>query len=100
MNFSSIEDDDDYDVDQVYHSKYPTSHTKFRLPTIISSDSLNETNVNSNERLALKNLLTTQIEDYIQKTREKLENDPYLEEIKILSHKYYKTPLSGDDLKI
>jgi hypothetical protein len=50
MNLSSIEDDDDFNDDyEVWmnsSSKYAShSKTKFRLPTIISSDSLNETNI-------------------------------------------------------
>jgi hypothetical protein len=107
MNLSSIEDDDynnddDYEVWMNSSSKYAShSKTKFRLPTIISSDSLNETNINSNERLTLKNLINTQIDEYIQKSSTKSKtNDPYLEEIINLSHKYYTTPLSGDNLKI
>lgn len=109
MNLSSIEDDDDNydDDDEVWmnsSSKYAASNskTKLRLPTIISSDSLDEANINSNERLTLKNLINTQIDEYIQKssTTKPQSNNPYLEEIKNLSHKYYTTPLSGDNLKI
>lgn len=133
INLSYVEDDD-IDNDDAYqfvdtNTTYTLTDTKkalFRMPTIVSSDSLNDTNINLNERLILKKLLNTQKEDYnynsTTSTTTTITNtvstilatdttttttstannclNPYLEEIKNLSQKYYTTPLRGDNLKI
>ena len=138
INLSSIEDNDEYqfiNTSSIYtytdtKKFYGNTKSVFAMPTLMSSDSIDNVNISSNERLILKQLLNSQKEEHVQRnsttsTTTTLTNtmstmasstmvttmtpattkiidtsNSYLDEINILSQKYFTAPLRSDNLKI